>query len=590
MNANLLTCRFNLNLVIFLLGLLVRINAIDEISTNQLDEADQDVSQIETTPALEIERRQNPDIVISSLEDGLLTESKSTSDRHHYEQQAEQTPSDKQQQPSTPAPSAQQQQQPQSASPQAAPATEGPSASSSKPESRNYEEAAQDPVILDHRPSGPSEQVSHTDLSNQHLQSQTTQPPQHPSSGGATSGQHGYASSPNQNQAQAQTQNQQGSQMGASSWYPAQPPQQQQTPSPVYAQPGVQQGGQPILASNGYGSQASASNQVISVQHPTSINSIINDHQSQQQVQQPSVQIGLATTNQPAQSIQNQMLPMNGQPSMMLMNPNPIIGGRRISISGWLKGISSMLANIFNRREHGGLLAGQTSNQYGTWVQYGPTGPHWLTQAQTAIQQQQFQQQQQQFNNNPQMLSSASTNRFANYVQSPQPNTIPPSQQPQAAIISMQPSGSMAASQPMQTAYQQAVDLQPSGSSLSYVAVQPPSLQHQSVQMGQTSANNQMPGQSGAGSVLMSARQQPMIVADQQARQTGAQQINSGPPSTNPSAGSTSQQVPWSTGSASTATNLPQATQSRFGRSPLSSNVSQNLPLAHYSRYGGVAD
>ena len=343
----------------------------------------------------------------------------------------------------------------------------------------------------------------------------------------------------------------------------SQQPQLQPQPLPpqqVAAGGGGQQAsGQWTASQQSGGSQAnsmmmSSSNQVVAVQHPTSINAIISEQQ------QPQAQA--AGSQQPAQVVS-----LNGQPVTILLNPStgqgqlvPLSqGARRISISGWLRGLSSMLSNIFNRREHGqgqqqvataasGQLQPAGSSPSGHWIQLGPNAPHWLTQAQSALQQ--FQQQQQQ----------VGASRFASFMQPLQglsgaPNQIQLQAQPSTATIAI--------ALPQQMANTGGADLQASGSSTSYVTMQP-------AQAFQTA------GQLVVGQMQTSGQPQSVQQAVAVAANPGQQQQLVKPPQ------ATQQQA------AMSAPHQP----TRVGRSSKSapSKATGNLPLAHYSEYASAGD
>lgn len=338
--------------------------------------------------------------------------------------------------------------------------------------------------------------------------------------------------------------------------------------------------------SNGHLGQymASSSNQVpvMASAHPSSINAIIaeqtggnnnnnnvgqtertlsgsgmsmNSNNNMQQQQQQSVPISI--NGQPASLVLiNGAAPANGNGSPLMLGSNTVpmtaagpnvVQGRRVSISGLLRGLGSALANLFNRRDHGaGQMAAQasllnpqvvtmsaanspasassatainggqasappataapttSSTGGGGWLQLGPNAPHWLTQAQSAIQS--LQQTQQQFLSNAAssivsngLAAAASQNRYQ-ILPAPQQQlkpttatlaiTLPQSfvtgaQQPQqqSAGFGSSPSNQldlqMSASQPQYTIIQ--------ASPVANVASQPPTTANQVA----TGASNQ---------------------------------------------------------------------------------------------------
>ena len=227
----------------------------------------------------------------------------------------------------------------------------------------------------------------------------------------------------------------------------------------------------PYFAPNGQGQQQANFNGQHPIQqqpaHPTSINSIISEQQQQQQQQGGSQQV-VAANGQPTPVI---LLGQsaNGQMTAMASSLN----GRRISISNWFRGLSTMLANIFNRREHGGQMQASGSAPAGHWIQLGPNAPHWLTQAQSAIQQ--FQQQH----------ATSGPGRLANLIQGAQtPAQFATSQlvQQPSGIANGQASSAVAIALPKAQQQQQSSavasgigsdSMQTSGSSINYLMVQP---------------------------------------------------------------------------------------------------------------------
>lgn len=610
-----------------------------EKTSNEITNNINDQDEVKT-PA-QIERRPDGrdigDIVIESLEDGLLgaSSANNSNDRHHYEQ----PPASLNQQQL-------EQQEPKqvAASQPAAPANLPMSQESlllpqpnSKPEPRNHQEDQQlEPVIIDHRPTGslehPSTGLSHATGSIQDFVQQSsgqTNSQTAPVGQSTPSSQSGAATG-QQVQSTQQQQQHVSTNQPASGWqggFQTSPSAQQQQIQQQYSQQpvGATSSQQSNSNNNNFGNPMMASsNQIISVQHPTSINSIINDQQNQGQLanmaQQQSAPVQATMSTSPTgQQATTSMLSLNGQP-VYLVNPSiqGALGARRQSISNWLRGISSMLASIFNRREHGNqLLSGQASSPSGHWIQLGPSAPHWLTQAQSLIQQQQQQFQQQFGNTNPsqQMLGSASTNRYATIIQAPQ---MVASQQQQPMSLTVQPAAvlsgqAQAQNQLMQAGYPMTApnnnDLQSSSSSNNYVAIQRPLNQPQSQFSNQ--ANNLVQYQPSSVAGSTSSPSTGATFADQSSFQTSGalphlvqtsannqQQISrqssatveqpkqtstSNPPST-ASSGNQPATV-WSSSSPPQSSAASSQSQPRFSRSSSLAASSQNLPLAHYSRY-----
>lgn len=510
----------------------------------------------------------NNDIIIDSLtEDGKTP---STGERHLYEPQIDQ-------------------QQPVSSS--ATPVQQAEDLASKdkdlKAEPRNQEEQLE-PVIVDHRPSGESQQEPQVQQQATDSLGSTTQSPVYQPTTQAALAQQFQISAPSNIQQQQQ---------GAFTQSPALPSQNQQQ------QFGQQTGNAQSFTTTSSGPQAASSNQVYTIQHPTSINSIINDQQNQQQQQQQQA-IG-STTN-----LQNSVLTpaaINGQqPNSLILqvSPNAQIAngqGRRISISNWLKGISSMLANIFNRREHGTLALGGSplvaqqgnipqqqqpsqpqasgSSSIGHWLQLGPNAPHWLTQAQSLIHQQQYHHQ---FNMNSNPLAPAASSARFTFVQAPQ------QQVPQTMTITMQPGTIVGNGQYQQQQSQSGTPGQDamvaSGSSpASYMTMIQPSVtigqvaqpqQQQQQPQAQSQLNPQLPTGNISSPNTSQLQQQSLQITStrQQAVPT-----------------SSSQQQNVSGQASNNSNNQHQAT--RFGRSSTPTQAlsgNQNLPLAHYTRLASV--
>lgn len=426
-----------------------------------------------------------------------------------------------------------------------------------KPEPRSQNEAEQidkndqqqvdqvrqiqvEPTIIDHRPSGESQQDYLPTTSTQSPLTTTTST----TVASVTPSVIGLQNQERSSQGQQQQQQQSfASPSQGASWF--QQPQQQ-----TYLQ--IQQ------------PQAAASNQPVQQQpqqqhhYPNSINSIINEHNQQQQQQ-------VANSGQQQQPAQLVSLNSNGQPTsvLLLASPNGVQpapgttnGPRRISLSGWLRQISSMLANIFNRREHGTLVTGTG----GQWIQLGPNAPHWLSQAQNFLQTQQQQGQQ--------LLSSASANtRY--YVQAPPPAglqallPIVQSSQPQQ----QQQTGVVVGTQQQQQSSQPTTGA--SGTSSGQYAV----------------GDLQMSGSAQSGNYVTVAYQQPPATG---AASSKAQQVSS---STWPSALKASARTQISAPTIGSQTSQVAAVSSGASShsiggigpaAPLSSLANQNLPLAHY--------
>lgn len=592
----------------------------------------QNEPEIERIPVV---RDSAGDIVIESFDDGLLSASsaKGSNDRHHYEQPATVSvdPQKQSQEPQTQ----------QAAPDQPVAATEAPSASlvvqdvppaatiSSKPEPRNHQEDQQpETVVIDHRPTGSLEQPAAAGATHTAVSSASTgsmQDYSHQSNGNQQPSSAGSGAQPaaTAHQVQPSQQQQQHTTGGqpVAGWYSASNYQS----GPLQQQP-HQFNQQPVAASSlqgsNYGnSMMGSSNQA---QHPTSINSIINDPQNQgslinpvgPQYQAASSQASATLAANPAsgQQAATNMMSLNGQP-VYFVNPSGqvALGGRRIS--NWLRGISSMLASIFNRREHGAqLMNGQANSPNGHWIQLGPNAPHWLTQAQSLIQQQQ-QQFQQQFgtiagganNNNPsqqQLIASASTNRYPTFVQAPPAANQQP-QQPAtlqaSAILSGQPQHQqlLSASYPVSVPSSNG-DLQASSSSNSYVTVQQPPNQQQSGQTANLAQYQQQPSVGASFGGFQSPSAMPQLVQTQQqqvaaSRQSAPAAQLEQPRQSSPSSGSTlaatgngSQPATvWSPAAPPLQSSAGASqSQARFSRSSSSlASASQNLPLAHYSRY-----
>lgn len=523
---NLLTC------VSFLL-LVVRVTfSADVIRT---DDASLDLqSSAHVAHQEQPKSTSDTNIVINSIEDGLLSSGKIESERHHYDQPIEQAE--------------------RKDSHIAVATTIRPT----KPEPRTQQDdqqhqLQQDPMILDHRPSPietPTQSAAVSqDYVNSHHHATTASP--------SNSASNIPIQAPSTS---LQSQYQPVQVSSASNWYlgPSSNQQSYATQSPPQQQQRAQ-GSSNVQSNNNFGSATSSSNQILTVTHPTSINSIISDHQQQPFTIQPTgVSSNQIQSNaQPQQAV---MQTLNGQP-VILVNPNSIgpNGGRRISISNWLRGISNMLANIFNRRDHG-QLTGQANAPFGNWIQLGPNAPHWLTQAQSAIQQQQY------------GSTAASSNR---YTFLPGPQMTIQQQSSNAVPVSMQPANIMSGQ--AQPNYQMG-DLQASGS-MNYVAIQaPPNSMIQQPQQQQQQAQAIHGSSSTATSSLMmsgenSARNSQSsnnANSHPQQQSHSLQQVSSSQPS--------AINQPWLNNSSQQST-----TQTSFGSK--TANSDQNLPLAHYSRY-----
>lgn len=435
-----------------------------------------------------------------------------------------------------------------------------------KPEPRNnldYEnqqqqQQQQDQLIIDHRPpivatneavktQGPATTSSSTTTTQQPMVSQ-------------------------QSPVSSQQQQQQQALPVSNSWNQMHTTQVQQQQPQLY-QPIQQYGGQQLAMA--------PSNQMVTIQHPTSINSIINDQQQQQQ------QYQISNTNQLVTSAtqQPQLMAVQGQAGgapVLVLNPQPgtLQGGRRISISGWLKGFSNMLANIFNRRDlHANQMmqtAGQpvaASGPSGHWIQLGPNAPHWLTQAQSAIQQ--FQQGSSQFGNSPTntMLSAASGNRYT-FLASPSTSTVSLHHQQQQQPAQMPPS----------TTSYLGGDLQASGSapqqSISVVVPAPQYQMHTPLAAPhQQQASLTIAATPGGQQTL---RLQPgntqQVATNTAANHHPAHRSGRSPPSRqqNHQIVSSTQSPIQSTTTTSTTT---------MATAPATSTSSQTFPLAHYGRY-----
>jgi len=471
-----------------------------------------------------------------------------------------------------------------------------------KPEARNQAESldmvpssTNEPIILDHRPQADDEQQTSLVPDTQSPAAFEARSPPTSSPTTATGPSSSTSiSSQTANLPQLQQQQSHVPKNGASYAY-----QWQQSPSNnlFYAQP------QSLSGFNGPTNQVSAS----TILHPTSINSIISDQQNgnavamasgQQQIQVP------LNGQQPTQVVLVGQA-ANGQMAALATGPN----GRRISsITNWFKGLSTMLANIFNRREHGGQMQASGSAPSGHWIQLGPNAPHWLTQAQSAIQQ--FQQ-----------ASNMAPSRFTSLIQAPsqliqqqfQPSGNQLASQIQlqaqasspsvAVAMSPQSGASLAQQQPtisMQLA--QVGDMQASGSSGSYFTVQPVS-------------SSQFSAQKPPVSSYPSLNQSQAPTASQQNQTATISRTSSGSTSTSipsdPSPNQQQQQAITTSPSPPTAKRVTfqQSTgngvsQIRFGRSSKGSpnavnqylskaqsassvkshsQFNNDLPLAHYS-------
>lgn len=512
--------------------LIVHSNSISTIEAVGVGPANQ--LQPEVEKPLSVDTTALPrssDIVINSIDDGLLSSAKhQASERHHYEPQSE--------------------------------INNDASPGQSKPEPRNQQDdqqvlSQQDQLIVDQRPSGSAQQLVDQSFNGQQEFGSQRQQQDQLANGPAQAQLYTTTTVSSLGQTIKQTTS------SPQVYIPPVSPQVQQNPTSWFQsnQPATtfQVSQQPLTTSSlqqsqqGQGQQAqqqvsaptSGNQAVVTVQHPTSINSIIASSSGQDLTAVP-------TSSQPS----GQMVTVNGQ-QMLLVSPSQATNGRRISISGWLKGISSMLANIFNRRgEHGGQMAGSTTS--GHWLQLGPNAPHWLSQAQTAIHQQQQQLQQQ-----AQMLTSATNNRLVTFLN--------PSSQVSPAVTNQQQQ------QVIQVPANFQLDpMQASSNSLSYVTVQAPNMQPTS-QQAQVQPNQQ--------------QAVPYQTSSSQQTQTNQQQLGSNSRQAGPE-----QQArgTWVTNGSSSPTSLPQSTnmgssgQVQSGSGPKSStrqHVSSggNLPLAHYS-------
>lgn len=375
------------------------------------------------------------DIVINSLED-------QPSNRHHYDPTAE--PNEKKQEER---------------------------AKPIKPEARletDIDHSASDPAIIDHRPSTYSETTNVIDETTP----TSTQSPQLTTT-----------SSPNIITINAIP-------------ITTPSPVQAQTSSSSYVTGHVQSsqlsnGQQPQIVGSWQQSSSSAqNNQLGQSLLPTSSNQMMTvQSQStgiagdQAQSQQIGVQSSAGGVNQPIGTVQmaSSQAPMvlsvnqaNGQQVTGSMVPASNYGARRISLTGWLRNISSMLANIFNRREHGPsqlLLGG------GPWIQLNPSSPHWLAQAQTFIQNQQQMQQQ---------LLGSSNQPPRIFV----PTQVSQSNQQAPSHVSIQPFTSS------QSQVQQQVDLQTGSSSPSVSYVVSGQQQPQIASQYQIGSNSNLQSQS----------------------------------------------------------------------------------------------
>lgn len=404
----------------------------------------------------------------------------------------------------------------------------------------------------------------------------------------------------------------------ASGWS-IQIPQQSQQPANMQSQQ-ARNGGQYLTSSSNQMS-------VVSQAHPASINAIIaeqnggasnmglhtqagnqmNGNNIQQQQQQQSVPISI--NGQPA-SLVFLNGASNGNGSPMVASPTTtasatttqttLTGRGRASISGLLRGLGSMLANLFNRREHGPLSSGQllasgsaqasssvvpqvvampstvngatgsqpstsTSNSGGGWLQLGPNAPHWLTQAQSAIQSLQQTQQQLLSSAASGLSAAASQNRYQ-IVAAPSTTTSVGQQQKPATTLAItlpQNFAQQMAAQPQQQ--QQTVASSASSSDLQMSGSQP---QYTIVHSTGNAINGPPQQQTGSTGV----QQQQQLANGQLSSSSSSQAIQSADKHQNGPASSSQQ-------------------PSRFGRSSSrqqqipAANSQQNLPLAHYSQY-----
>lgn len=536
----------NLSTCVSFLLLVVRVTSSADVIRTDDASLDLQSSAHQVAPREQPKGTSDSSIIINSIEDGLLSSGKIESERHHYDQPVEQ------------------------AEKKISRIAEATTVRPVKPEPRNQQDdqqhqSQQDPVILDHRPSSiESPTIVGQDFMSTHHQATTVAPTNSPSN------------SPIQAPSTSlQSQYQPSQVSSATNWYPGTNSNQQNhaTQSPPQQQQQRTQSSSNVQQNNNYGSTTSGSNQILTVAHPASINSIINDHQQQPFAIQPTGVSSnqIQSNSQPQQAI---MQSVNGQP-VILVNPSNIglNGGRRISISNWLRGISSMLANIFNRRDHG-QLTGQTSgNPFGNWIQLGPNAPHWLSQAQSAIQQQQY------------GTTAASSNRYA-YLPGP---SMTIQQQPSNAVpINMQPANILSGQ--AQPSYQMG-DLQASGS-MNYVAIQaPPNSVIQQPTTGshmqvlvntQQQQQQQGPAMHGSSSTAPSSR---AITSENSAKNSQSSNIANSQPQQQ---SQNQQQV---SSSQPSAINQPWVSTSSQQSGALTSfgsrtaNSDQNLPLAHYSRY-----
>lgn len=416
------------------------------------------------------------DIVIDTLDEDVS--SPTSKERHHYEQQLELTGANQ--------------------------AVAEQQAVSERPEVRNSaaeQASANEPAIVDHRPSG-SRFISSADMQ----EPQTTPAP-----------------------TQVQTVGGQQLIYGANghNWFaqispPSQPPQQQQQ------QQQQQNQWQP--------------------QHPTSINAIISDQQPQLQQQQ---QAPLASQAQQQQAPAQQVYLVSAGSSNQLM--------RKVSLGAWFKNLTGMLSSIFSRQRGGfvggvsepGALLAQPSGPVGQWVQVtgGSPTPHWLSTAQTSIQAQQYQQQQQLAASQQaaqqrgfQVSTQSAPTGFVQIAapsgaQGPfaialangaqllqyQPNSQSASQQ-QGQASDLQTSGSsqsFASVQSPQVFHIQAISAQPPASNSNFIAFQPLVTQHppQSATVNSTTRNSPLPVSAG----FRQPTSRTGGVTQQQAPQTQAQ-------------------------------------------------------------------
>lgn len=446
-----------------------------------------------------------------------------------------------------------------------------------------------DPLIIDHRPA-PSDPNSNVDLalgglSGSDVNQPTTPPtstqtppattsspttvitvnaqPLVPATQSPQSNSHGQQEARNSNQNSQQAQVQQQAQNGIQGWSNLMGSASNLMPVQVVSP--LNNNNNPFVSNNNNQQFQSS---------PNSINAIINEQQQQnsQQNMQQANQLAPAATN-PSQQIQiaaaTPLAGMAMSSSMAAMNPGsgpfigpngqlvqnqPVGGGRRISLTGWLRNLSSMLANIFNRRDHG-LLMAANSAPGGQWIQLGPSAPHWLTQAQTFIQsgQQQL------------MGAASSANR----------------------LFLPAPSSQMQMQQQQNTANQNQFDLQTSSSSqtLNYAPIQQqqqqqiPNQAQVAFQPAQMIAQTQSPPQP----LMTMANTQPTTKST-----TNSSQQASSSNTNHQQQQQSRQQAPNNVNLKNRAPSQNQVSSSSMNSSV---NLQSNLPLAHYSRFqnSGVA-